>query len=214
MQQQVGLAGFFEGRLERRDQSMRQVTDEADRVGQKRIPAATELPAASARVESREQFIFDQDARLGERVHERALAGVGVADERDGRHIAATGDLAFLARLNFAELGLELLDAMPDQPAVFLELLFARPAHADTPLVPREVGPHSLQPWHGIFQLGQLDLQMGLVGQGVRCEDIQDHLGAIDHLDPELLLEVAGLRGTQVVVEQDHVGLLGLDRGS
>ena len=99
-----------------------------------------------------------------------------------------------------------------DQAAVFLELLFARAAHADTPLVPRKVGPHPLQPRHGIFQLRQLDLKMGLVGPGMRCEDIQDHLGAIDHLDPELLLEVAGLRGTEVVVEEDHVGLLGLDR--
>ena len=46
----------------------------------------------------------------------------------------------------------------------------------------------------------------------VRREDIEDHLGAIDHLDAELLLEVAGLGGTQVVVEEDDVGLLGLDR--
>ena len=76
------------------------------------------------------------------------------------------------------------------------------------------MGPHPLQPRHGIFQLRQLDLKMGLVGQGVRREDIQDHLGAIDHLDPELLLEVAGLGGTEVVVEEDHVGLLGLDRRS
>ena len=42
-------------------------------------------------------------------------------------------------------------------------------------------------------------------------EDVEDHLGAVDHLDLELLLEVAGLGGAQVVVEDDDVGLLGLD---
>ena len=91
---------------------------------------------------------------------------------------------------------------MADQPAVFLELLFARAADADAPLVSRQVGPHPLQPRHGVFQLRQLDLEMGLVGPGMRREDIEDHLGAVDHLDPELLLEVAGLRGAQVVVEE------------
>ena len=60
MQQQVGLAGFLERRLERRDQGVRQVADEADRVGQERVPAAAEPPAPGARVERREQLVLDQ----------------------------------------------------------------------------------------------------------------------------------------------------------
>ena len=148
---------------------------------------------------------------VGQRVHQRALAGVGVADQRDRRHVAAAGDLALLPRLDLGQLRLELLDPVPDQPAVFLELLFARAAHPDAALVPRQVGPHPLEPGHRVFELRQLDLEVGLVRSRVRREDVEDHLGAIDHLDPELLLEVARLGGAQVVVEDDDVGLLGLD---
>ena len=40
VQEQVGLAGFLERGLERRDQGVRQVADEADRVGEQRVTAA------------------------------------------------------------------------------------------------------------------------------------------------------------------------------
>ena len=97
VQEQVGLAGLLERGLERRDQGVRQVADEADRVGEQGLAAAAEPPAAGAGVERREQLVLDQDAGLGQRVHQRALAGVGVADQRDGRHVAPAGDLALLA---------------------------------------------------------------------------------------------------------------------
>ena len=173
--------------------------------------AAAEPPAAGAGVERREQLVLDQHAGLGQRVHQRALAGVGVADQRDRGHVAAAGDLALLPRLDLGQLRLELLDPVPDQPAVFLELLLARAPHADAALVPRQVGPHPLEPGHRVFELRQLDLEMRLVRLRVGGEDVEDHLGAVDHLDLELLLEVARLGRAQVVVEDDDVGLLGLD---
>ena len=173
--------------------------------------AAAEPPAAGPGVERREQLVLDQHAGLGQRVHQRALAGVGVADQRDRGHVAAAGDLALLPRLDLGQLRLELLDAMRDQPAVFFELLLAGASHADAALVPRQVGPHPLEPGHRVFELRQLDLEMRLVRPRMGREDVEDHLGAVDHLDLELLLEVAGLGRAQVVVEDDHVGLLGLD---
>ena len=114
-----------------------QVADEADRVRQKRVSAAAKPPAARAGVERREELVFDQHAGLGQRVHERALAGIGITDQGDRRHVAPAGDLALLACLDLGELGFELLDAVHDQSAVFFELLFAGPADADAPLVPR-----------------------------------------------------------------------------
>ena len=44
-----------------------------------------------------------------------------------------------------------------------------------------------------------------------RGEDVEDQLAAVEDLDLELLLEVAHLGGRQVVVEDDHVGVGGLD---
>ena len=68
------------------------------------------------------------------------------------------------------------------------------------------------KPRHRVFELRQLDLEVSLVRPGVRGENVEDHLGAIDHLDLELSLEVAGLGRTEVVVEDDDVRLLGLDQ--
>ena len=185
VQQQVGLAGLLERRLERGDQRVRQVADEPDGVGQQDVAAAAELPAAGAGVERGEELVLDQDARVGQGVHQRALAGVGVADERDGRHVAPAGDLALLARLDLGELGLEVLDAVRDEPAVFLELLLARAADADAALVARQVGPHPLEPGQGVLELRQLDLEMGLVRPGPGGEDVEDDLGPVDDLDAQ-----------------------------
>ena len=101
---------------------------------------------------------------------------------------------------------------MADQPAVFLELLLARAADADAALVARQVGPHPLEAGHRVLELGQLDLEMGLVGPGVGGEDVEDHLGAVDDLDLEGLLEVSRLGGPEVVVEDDDVGLVSRDQ--
>ena len=59
VEQQVGLAGLFERGLERGDQVVRQVADEADRVGEQHVPAAPELPAPGAGVERGEELVLD-----------------------------------------------------------------------------------------------------------------------------------------------------------
>ena len=81
VQQQVGLPGFLEGCLERRHQGVRQVADEADRVGEQGLAAPLEPPLAGAGVERREEPVLDQHPRAGQGIHQRALAGVGVADQ-------------------------------------------------------------------------------------------------------------------------------------
>ena len=167
--------------------------DEADGVGEQDVAAAAELPAPGPGVEGGEELVLDEHAGVGQGVHQGALAGVGVADERDGRHVAAAGDLALLAGLDLGELGLEVLDAVVDQPAVLFELLLAGAADADAALVARQVGPHPLEPGQRVFELRQLDLEVGLVGPGVGGEDVEDDLGAVDDLDAERLLQVARL---------------------
>ena len=119
-------AGLLEGGLERRHQRVRQVADEPDRIGEQDLPAPLEPPPPGAGVERGEELVLDQHPGVGQGIHERALAGVGVADQRDGRGVGPAGDLALLARLDLGQLGLQVLDPVRDQPAVFLELLFAR----------------------------------------------------------------------------------------
>jgi hypothetical protein len=55
-------------------------------------------------------------------------------------------------------------------------------------------------------------LQMGFMRSRVRREDVENHLGAIHDLYLELALEVARLRRAQVVIKNDDVRLVGLNK--
>lgn len=211
VEEDVGAAGLLECGLEGCDEGVGEVADESDGVGEEGLAAAAEGPAPGSGVERGEELVGDVDGGAGEGVHEGGLAGVGVADEGDGGGLVARGDLAFLAGLDAGELFLEVADAVGDEPPVLLELLFAGSAHADATLVPGEVGPHALEAGHGVLELGEFDLELGLVGAGAGGEDVEDDLGAVDDLDLEGLFEVAGLGGSEIVVEEGEVGLVGLD---
>ena len=52
-----------------------------------------------------------------------------------------------------------------------------------------------------VFELRQFDLQPRLRRAGAAGEDVEDQLAAVEHLDAERLLQVAGLGRRQVVVE-------------
>ena len=104
---------------------MRQIADEADRIAEQNAAPILEVPLPRARVQRREQLVLDVDAGAGQGVHQRAFAGVGVADQRDRMFLAAAAHLALLARLHLDEPRFQIADAQIDEPAVFFELRFA-----------------------------------------------------------------------------------------
>jgi hypothetical protein len=61
-----------------------------------------------------------------------------------------------------------------------------------------------------VLQLGQLDLQLALVALRPQGKDVEDQRRTVDHAAIELALEVALLRGRDVVIEDDDVGLVQL----
>src|SRR5205085_2854664 len=86
-------------------------------------------PQTAARwVEGREEPVLGQHAAARERVEERRLAGVRVADDRDDRQLVAVAvgapRAAVLAQV--LDLLLELVYAVARAPAVDLELRLAR----------------------------------------------------------------------------------------
>ncbi len=83
MEQQSGLARLGEGRTERRDKFVRQLTDEPDGVGEDDGAAARQIHAPHQRIEGREQLVGDVGLRAGEGSEQGRLAGIGVTDERD-----------------------------------------------------------------------------------------------------------------------------------
>ena len=86
--QQVGVDHLFQRRAERLDQLGRQVPHEPDGVGEHERPPVVEFSTASGGFEGREQRVLHQHAGAGQRVEQAGLAGVGVADDRDRRHVA------------------------------------------------------------------------------------------------------------------------------
>ena len=76
------------------------------------------------------------------------------------------------------------------QSAVGFQLLLAGAfAAADPALDAFEVGPHAGQSRLHVEQLGQLDLQLRFKGTGMRGEDIEDDLAAVDDLRAGLLFD-------------------------
>ncbi len=143
----------------------------------------------------------------GERVEERRLAGVGVADERDRRHGTLLTPLAQLraAAANDVDLLRQHADALPNAPAIGLELGLAGASRPDAAAQPRQRLARSDEPRQEILQLRELDLQLPFPRARAAREDVEDELRAVDDLAAERLLEIAQLRRAQLVVEDDDV---------
>src|SRR5207342_1290346 len=71
-------------------------------------------------------------ARTGERVHQRALAGIGIADERGVKMLMSRADLADLSFVDLIDLTLQKAHAARDDTPVDLNLPFTRAASTDT----------------------------------------------------------------------------------
>ncbi len=62
-----------------------------------------------------------------------------------------------------------------------------------------------------MIELSQLDLQLAFVGACALGEDIEDKTGTVEHTALERTFEVALLARCQGVIEDDQIGLGGLD---
>ena len=116
------------------------------------------------------------------------------SDPGDFRPSPCTSGLITLAADLLQTLG-DLLDAHPQQTAVGFQLGFPRTTQADTTLLPLKVGPAADQTGTQMIELGQLDLQLALVGTGALGEDIQNQTGTVDYPALQFALQVALLAG-------------------
>ena len=82
VEHEVGPGHLLQRGAEGLDQLMGQVADEADGVGEGVGASLGGLGPPHGGVEGGEQGVLDHDSGLGEAVHERGLAGVGVAGDR------------------------------------------------------------------------------------------------------------------------------------
>ena len=176
--------------------------------------AAGKVQAAHGGIERREQLVLHEHARVREPVQQRRLARVRVADERDVRDVAALARLALrgAGRREADEVALELLHAAQQAPAIDLELGLARTAGADARTLLAQLETAAAQARQPVAQLRELDLHRALLARRVLGEDVEDQRDAIDDVDREQLLEVALLRGRELVVEDHDVDVERLRR--
>ena len=223
MQEQIRPDRLLQRRAEAGHQVMRKVAHESDGIAEQHGHPVVHAPSPRAGIQRGEKLIRHVHARAGQQVHQRAFAGVGVADQADVEGVFPAADLAHLAPVDFGDAALEIRHAFLGELAVDLDLLFARTSRADASDGPGRRGrpagnplkvrPHVPQPRIRVLQLSQLDLQPAGAGAGVRGENIQNQLAAVQHLPRGDLLQVAYLGRRKIVIENDRVGAVLLGAG-
>ncbi len=209
MQQQIGVARFFERRPERLDQLVRQMTNEAHRISNHYRPQVIQIQTTQGGIKRSEKLVRSENRRLGQRVEQRGLASVGVAHQGYKRNISTSTASAGLLTLttNLFQPLLDLADTHTQQAPVSFKLCLARTAQTNTTLLPFKVSPAAHQSRAHVIQLSQLNLQLAFVRTRALGKDIQDQSGPIKHTAFERSLEVALLAGRQGVIENDQLDL-------
>ena len=116
-------------------------------------------------IERREQLVGDISCRSPvERIEQRGLAGIGIADQRDRghRHLAPHMAPGVALPIELLQPRAQRANALGNQAPVGLQLGFARAAQADAALLPLKVGPAPHQARGQMRQLRQFDLQLAL----------------------------------------------------
>ena len=205
LEQDVGARDLLERGAERVDQLVRQLVDEAHRVGDDHRLAVAELHRPAGGIERGEEAVLGaRRLRAGQRVEQRGLAGVRVADDGDRRHqpaVAGAGRRLALPA-DHVDAFLELLDALADDPAVGLQLRLARAAGADAAAGARKVRPQARQARQLVLELRQLHLEPPSWVRACCAKMSRIRPGAVQDLDAEQRLEAALLVRRQLVVRR------------
>ena len=145
---------------------------------------------------------------MGQRIEQRGLPGVGVADQRDRRHRHRFPPRPLLGphAAHIFDLLFHVADAPVNFPAIGFELRFARASGADAAAQLRHLDSAPAQPGQHVLQLRQFHLQLAFPGARMFRENVEDELGAVDHPGVDQLLDVALLRSGEVVIEQKQIG--------
>ena len=111
-------------------------------------------------IERREQLVGDEAVRAGQRIEQRRLAGIGIADQRDRRHRHFAPHMAAGVALpvQFLQARAQSANAFGDQAPIGLQLGFARAAQPDAALLSLKVGPASDQARGQMRKLRQVPL--------------------------------------------------------
>ena len=188
MQQEVGFFELFQSGAEGRDEIARQIADESHRVGDhhlvsglasfsvsvRRGPVPPEAQPARGGIERGEEDVLRQHRGVGQRIEQRALSGVRVADDRDDGDARAAALPAPRRAVGAQPIDaiFQMGDAIAHPAAIDLELRLARSAAADAAGQPREGLVPAHQARQEVLELGQFDLQLAVGAARALREDV------------------------------------------
>ena len=153
MQKQVGLTHLVQCALEGIHQIGGQLAYESHCVREQE-GQVVHNDLAHRGVECGKELVFGKHLTLGQEVHERTLAHIGIAHECHTNHASAVASLCSLLPVNIGQSLLEQAHAVEDDAPVHLELRLSRTTQAHRTLASTraasaslslKMGPHALQ---------------------------------------------------------------------
>lgn len=179
MHKYVCFAHFVERTFECFYELSWEFADEADGVAQKERNVLDDH-LSDCCVERCKEFVFGENVRLCQQVHQGAFTHVRIAYEGQPDHLSAMAALGAHLSVYLGKLFFKTGNSLLYYASVYLYLGFAHTA-AGTPTAPLsfEVGPHAGKPWKHVVVFGQLYLHLCIGGLGPLGEDFQDKAGSV-----------------------------------
>ena len=182
MHEQVSLPYLIQRALETLHEIRGQLTDKTDGISQKERQIV-DGHLTNCRVEGGKEFVLCKHLTLGEQVHHRTLAHVGIAHKGDTDQAPAVLPLGGLLLVNLSQTLFQQGDTLQDDTTVHLQLGLTRSTQTyrafsttrtGTTSLTFQVGPESLQAGQHITMLCQFYLCLCLSRLCPHGEDIQN----------------------------------------
>src|SRR5260370_30429613 len=221
VQYQSGFLHLFESRAKRCQQTIWQIADKSDGIGNQDAAVRGKAQCSDRWIERREPSGGKQNFGAAQRIKQGGFARVRVAHEGDRPERNGVARLApqrpLLADIITA--GFDLSHAIANTAAVGLEFLFTGSTHADAPRTAagspgatastfaaeaRHRGSFSGQAGKHVIQLRQFDLQLAFTAPRMTGKNIKNQLSAVDYPAIRRFFNVALLHRRKIAVENDQ----------
>ena len=207
MEEDVGSLEFVKRRPEGGHEFLRQVPDETHRIGNDCLGIPGKTEARTFRVERCEEAVLGEDLAFRQGVQERGFSGIRVTHDGDDGELRPFSPEAPLSPgfLDILQFLFQMVDPVPDPSPVDFQLGLSGSGSADSPRQPGKTRVLPGEPGEAVFELCQFNLNFSLPAVSAPGEDVEDHLGPVDHLHLGEIGEGADLGGGQFMVEDEEI---------
>src|SRR5437588_9186819 len=207
MQQQIRIVEFLESGTKRAHQLLRQISDKAHSIGDNRFFLGRKTQPPARGIESGEEPVLYKDLTVGQGVQERRLPRIGVANDRNYRHLSTQPPCTLLFTIfpQHFDLPFQITDTLTHPPPINFKL---RLPGASSPNAPSQTGEGIAatgETWKAIAELRKFHLDFSGAALGTPAENIQDQLRAVDDLQLRQIGNCRRLGRREVLIKDEVV---------